>query len=92
MPNLHPHVKRWWDAANKRRRRLIDLKHDKSGYSKLTPIQEAEFEMLQNVAEAIVDYVDKVPCKLCGQILENRDFGWFRTHVCKKARRKPNAK
>jgi hypothetical protein len=50
---LSPWISRWWDIANDRRQSLILQKHQKG--PPLTKIQEQELEMLQKVAEAIME-------------------------------------
>lgn len=50
---LKSHISKWWDVANDRRQRLILAKHMGKP---MTTDQERELEMLQKVAEAMVDY------------------------------------
>lgn len=50
---IEPHVAKWWDIANERRFRLINKKHLGSG---LTLRQEAEYHLLQGVAELFISY------------------------------------
>lgn len=50
---LKTHISKWWDVANARRQRLIFQKHLGK---KISAEQERELEMLQKVAEAIVEF------------------------------------
>jgi hypothetical protein len=50
---LSPWISRWWDIANERRQNLIIQKHQGKGLSK---DQEQELEMLQKVAEALMEF------------------------------------
>lgn len=59
--NLPPWSEHWWAKANDRRQRLIAKKHRGGG---LTPLQERELEMLQKVADAVLDYVSDQPSGL----------------------------
>lgn len=54
MNTLPAHVTDWWEPVNCRRQILINRKH--MGPIKLTPEEEYEYQMLQEVAEAIQDY------------------------------------
>ena len=56
---LPKHIKKWWDIANVRRSRLIYKKHMGVG-RKITQAQEAEFIMLQKVAEAVMEYISPI--------------------------------
>lgn len=47
---MRPHIKRWWDIANDRRQRLILC-------GQLTEQQKREFDLLQAIAELIVNAV-----------------------------------
>jgi len=77
---LRPDISKWWDMANARRQRLIVQKHRGRG---LIPREEKELEMLQIVAEAIMNFGSAVFCRRCGGELEKRDLGFFPTHECK---------
>jgi hypothetical protein len=53
MTNMYdPNDWDWWIAANWRRQLLINLKHEHGG---LTPDQEQEYRLLQEIAEVIVN-------------------------------------
>jgi len=55
---LSPWISKWWDIANDRRQNLILQKHQGGGISE---DQEQELEMLQKVAEAIMEFASPPP-------------------------------
>lgn len=54
---LKAHISEWWDIANARRQRLILTKHRSKP---LSEEQERELQMLQKVAEVIIDFYSPV--------------------------------
>lgn len=63
---LRPHISKWWDIANDRRQRLIFAKY--RGKKRLTKEQERELEMLQKVADAILEFAS--PSRLSPEMVK----------------------
>ena len=83
---LEPWIRKWWTVANERRYRLIVKKHKQS----LTPAEIREYELLQEVADAILSYVGKknpmktfnLVCLDCKEPVEFLDALSFLAHNC----------